>query len=125
MQPIRRILVAVKNPQARSLPAVHKAAQIAKGLNAQLTLFHDIATPLYAEALQGRGVDLNSVKREVHTSRREQLDRLAMRIRKHDIDVDVAAESSQLTKSQILSQAGMAVLSQANQIPQSALSLLR
>ena len=51
MQPIRRILVAVKNPAARSLPAVNKAAQIAKGLGAQLTLFHDIATPLYAEAL--------------------------------------------------------------------------
>jgi len=40
-------------------------------------------------------------------------------------DVDVATESSQLTKSQILSQAGVAVLSQANQLPQSALSLLR
>lgn len=40
-------------------------------------------------------------------------------------DVDVAAESSQLTKSQILSQAGLAVLSQANQLPQAALSLLR
>jgi flagellin len=40
-------------------------------------------------------------------------------------DVDVAAESSNLTKSQILSQAGMAVLSQANQLPQAALSLLR
>ena len=32
MQPIRRILVAVKNPAARALPAVNKAAQIAKGL---------------------------------------------------------------------------------------------
>lgn len=40
-------------------------------------------------------------------------------------DVDVASETANLTKSQILSQAGMAVLSQANQIPQSALSLLR
>jgi flagellin len=40
-------------------------------------------------------------------------------------DVDVAAESSSLTKSQILSQAGLAVLAQANQLPQSALSLLR
>jgi flagellin len=40
-------------------------------------------------------------------------------------DVDVASESSVLTKNQILSQAGMAVLSQANQLPQSALSLLR
>ena len=40
-------------------------------------------------------------------------------------DVDVAAESSNLTKSQILSQAGLAVLAQANQLPNSALSLLR
>ena len=40
-------------------------------------------------------------------------------------DVDVAQESANLTKSQILSQAGIAVLSQANQIPQAALSLLR
>ncbi len=40
-------------------------------------------------------------------------------------DVDVATESSALTRSQILSQAGLAVLSQANQLPQSALSLLR
>jgi flagellin len=40
-------------------------------------------------------------------------------------DVDVAQESANLTKSQILSQAGLAVLSQANQLPQAALSLLR
>jgi flagellin len=40
-------------------------------------------------------------------------------------DVDVAEETASLTKSQILSQAGLAVLSQANQIPQAALSLLR
>jgi len=40
-------------------------------------------------------------------------------------DVDVASETAQLTKGQILSQAGLAVLSQANQVPQSALSLLR
>jgi universal stress protein E len=92
MKPIRRILVAVKDPQARALPAVNKAAQIAKGLGAQLTLFHDIATPLYAEALQGRGIDLTTVQREVQTSRREQLEKLATRIRKHGIDVDVAAD---------------------------------
>jgi flagellin len=40
-------------------------------------------------------------------------------------DVDVASETANMTKSQILSQAGLAVLSQANQLPQSALSLLR
>ena len=92
MQPIRRILVAVKDPAARALPAVNKAAQIAKGLNAQLTLFHDIATPLYAEALQGRELDLKSWQREVQTARREQLEKVAARVRKHGINVDVAAD---------------------------------
>ena len=92
MQPIRRILVAVKNPAARALPAVNKAAQIAKGLGAQLTLFHDIATPLYAESLQGRDVDLKSWQREVQTARREQLEKVAAGVRKHGIDVDVDAD---------------------------------
>ncbi len=40
-------------------------------------------------------------------------------------DVDVASETATLTKAQILSQAGLAVLGQANQLPNSALSLLR
>jgi universal stress protein E len=92
MQPIRRILVAIKNPAARALPGVNKAAQIAKGLKAQLTLFHDIATPVYAEALQGRDVDIRSWQREVQTARREQLEKIATRVRKHGIGVDVAAD---------------------------------
>ncbi len=41
------------------------------------------------------------------------------------MDVDVASESSSLTKAQILSQAGLAVLAQANSLPQSALKLLQ
>jgi len=40
-------------------------------------------------------------------------------------DVDVAEESAALTRNQILSQAGTALLSQANQLPQSALSLIK
>jgi len=39
-------------------------------------------------------------------------------------DVDVADESAQMTKNQILQQAGTAVLAQANQLPQAALSLI-
>jgi universal stress protein E len=92
MRPIRRILVAIKNPAARALPAVNKAAQIAKGLDAQLILFHDIATPLYAEALQGQDVNLQSWQREVQTARREQLEKVAARVRRHGIRVDVAAD---------------------------------
>ncbi|MCC6387485.1 MAG: flagellin, partial [Dehalococcoidia bacterium] len=40
-------------------------------------------------------------------------------------DADVAELSSQMVSNQILSQAGTAVLSQANQASQSVLSLLR
>lgn len=40
-------------------------------------------------------------------------------------DVDVAQESASMTRNNILSQAGLAVLSQANQLPSQALSLLR
>jgi flagellin len=39
-------------------------------------------------------------------------------------DVDVAAETSQMSKSQILEQAGVSVLAQANQVQQLALKLL-
>jgi flagellin len=40
-------------------------------------------------------------------------------------DVDMAAETVEMTKEQILSQAGTAMLAQANQLPQNVLSLLR
>ena len=41
------------------------------------------------------------------------------------LDADFASETANLTKSQILQQAGVAQLSQANQLPQVVLSLLR
>jgi flagellin len=53
-------------------------------------------------------------------SARENLSAANSRIR----DVDVAEETSQLTKNNILMQAGVSVLAQANQVPALALSLL-
>ncbi len=40
-------------------------------------------------------------------------------------DADFAAETTNLTRAQILQQAGVAILAQANTLPQTALSLLR
>ena len=40
-------------------------------------------------------------------------------------DVDMASETVEMTKNQILSQAGTAMLAQANQLPQNVLSLLK
>ena len=41
------------------------------------------------------------------------------------LDADFARETANLTRTQILQQAGVAMLAQANQLPQNALSLLR
>ena len=40
-------------------------------------------------------------------------------------DVDVATEMASLTRNQVLAQAGVAMLGQANSMPQMALTLLR
>jgi flagellin len=56
----------------------------------------------------------------VQASYQENLTAAESRIR----DVDMAEEMVNLTKNQILSQAGTAMLSQANQAPQSVLKLL-
>jgi flagellin len=41
------------------------------------------------------------------------------------LDADFASESAQLSRNQIIQQAGVSILAQANQQPQIALSLLR
>jgi flagellin len=41
------------------------------------------------------------------------------------MDTDFAAETAAMTRAQILQQAGTAMLSQANQLPQQVLSLLK
>ena len=41
------------------------------------------------------------------------------------MDADFAAETASLTRAQILQQAGTAMVSQANQVPQNVLTLLR
>lgn len=49
MKAIRRILVAVKNPEARQLPGVDKAVQLACAFSASLELFHAIVDPVHAD----------------------------------------------------------------------------
>ena len=75
-------------------------------------------------ALRGRlGAAQNRLQSTINNtaSTVENLSAAESRIR----DVDVAYETSQLTRNQILQQASISILSQANAQPQSALSLLR
>ena len=75
-------------------------------------------------ALRGRlGAAQNRLQSTVNNiaSTAENLAAAESRIR----DVDVAYETAQLTRNQILQQASISVLSQANALPQAALNLLR
>ena len=68
-------------------------------------------------AIQNR---FSSVIQNLNTTS-ENLSASRSRIR----DTDYAKETAELTRTQILQQAGTAMLAQANQIPQNVLSLLR
>ena len=53
MQNVKRILVAIKDPGARTLPAVRKAAQLAKAFGAELELFHSLSQTILIDASAG------------------------------------------------------------------------
>jgi universal stress protein E len=92
MRPIRRILVAVKDPGARSLPAVNKAIQLARALDAELELFHAIDAPYYTDML---GMTAELTRRRECDDRSEylqRLERIAARARLHTGRVSVAVE---------------------------------
>jgi flagellin len=70
----------------------------------------------YGAAMNRLGITISSIQ-----TMRLNLSAANSRIR----DVDVAAETAALARNQVLSQAGVSVLSQANQLPQLALNLLQ
>jgi flagellin len=74
-----------------------------------------------AQAVVGRGQNQFSFAINLAQSQLTNLAAAESRIR----DADLAAESANLTKSQILLQAGIAALAQANAAPQQVLALLR
>jgi universal stress protein E len=89
---VKRILVAIKDPAARALPALVKAAQLAQALDAKLVLFHALATPVYLETDFEYVNELNGVEQRTQAAARERLERLAQRLRRHGIEVSVSAE---------------------------------
>jgi universal stress protein E len=86
MQAIRRILVAIKNPEARSQPGADKALSIAKKLGASLEFFHAISSPVLLEVAPLKGNSLAQIKTEALTPRRKRVDKLVARARRHGIE---------------------------------------
>jgi universal stress protein E len=92
MKRIRRILVAVKDPQARSLPAVLKAAQLARAWGAELELFHGLATTVYTDIFSLQNTSITDMERAMRAQQLRPLEVIADRLRRHGIDVNVSAE---------------------------------
>ena len=82
MKPIRRILVGIKDPGARSLPAVEKAAQLAKAAGAELALFHAIAVTVPTEPYLYAEGGFAKHERQVRQRHLDALEKLAARLRR-------------------------------------------
>jgi flagellin len=96
------------------LTSADTAQQSLGAIDAAITTVSD-----YRATLGAVGNRLQSVVATIQTAS-TNLSAADSRIR----DVDVAEETSRLSRSQILAQAGISVLAQANQMPQMALKLL-
>ncbi|MEN9704513.1 MAG: hypothetical protein RLZZ393_392 [Pseudomonadota bacterium] len=92
MPAIRRILVAIKDTSARSLPAVEKAAQLARAHKAQLELYHAISEPIYVDALAIAGQTVAQLRRKWRDAHLKKLDRIAERLREAGTKVATGVE---------------------------------
>jgi len=92
MRRIRRILVAVKDPTAKALPALEKAGHLARALDAELALFHAIAEPLYLEADVARLSGFTGSEHKTRAAAITRLEARALPLRSLGLRVSVSAE---------------------------------
>lgn len=92
MRPIRRILVAIKDLETRRSHALTKAVQLAKAFGARLELFHGLAAPVYLRKPIVSGDEIPDMEHSLRSRALARLDRIAARLRQHDIEVTSAVE---------------------------------
>jgi universal stress protein E len=90
LMPIRKILVAVKRLDANSLPAVLKAAQIARAFGSEVELFHALSEPVYLDLYQADQIGGGRLENQLLTAAKRKLEAIADRLRVHSIRVKVS-----------------------------------
>ena len=90
MNATRRILFAIRNPEARQQPGLAKAIQVARALGATLELFHAITDPVFIELARLEDDTVDALRERIEGEVRIPLARLCNTARKHG----VAAESA-------------------------------
>lgn len=76
-----------------------------------------------ASARADAGANINSAQYQIEADRAAYENQMAAKSR--IMDADFAEETARLSRHQVLQQAGMAMVSQANAVPQGVLALLR
>jgi universal stress protein E len=92
MHPIRKILIAVKDPDARRQPGAEKALRIAKACGASVELFHAISTPVFLEIQPLTGHSLAELKLESLALRQKRLDRIVTMARRLGVAASATVE---------------------------------
>ena len=87
MKPVRRILVGIKDPRARSFPAVEKAARLAEAFGAELALFHAIDVPVAAEPYLYAGTGFTKLENDIRKAHLKRVEKLAARLRRRKLKV--------------------------------------
>jgi universal stress protein E len=92
MRTIRRILVALKEPSAKSLPIVAKAVQLARGLDARLELFHCIDDPIYSDIADPPKQGFQIIEQDWRTGYLKRLESIAIPLRRQGLKVGTSVE---------------------------------
>lgn len=91
MKRIGRILVAIKDPGAKALPALDRAVQLARAFGARLELFHGITERLSADAAWFQEGGLAGLEDKLQASYERRLETIARRLRGNGLEVNAVA----------------------------------
>ncbi len=106
-----------------SAVATGGAAAVDSDVNALASLdLIDTAIDAVSDARAGFGAAMNRM--EIATSNIQTMRLNLEAANSRIVDVDVASETARMSKNQVLTQAGVSVLAQANQLPQLAFGLI-
>jgi universal stress protein E len=92
MTSIRRILFAVRNPEAPRQPGIDKAIQIARSLGASLELFHALTSPVFLQLEPMTGESIESLRAKAVQHVRNRLAKFVAPARKRGVTLDYSVE---------------------------------
>jgi universal stress protein E len=92
MKTIRRILFAIRDPEARQQPGLAKAIQVARAFDATLELFHAINDPVFVTLLELNDDSVDKLRERIEGEARIPLTRLCAVARKHGVPAESTVE---------------------------------